>query len=108
MTLPEFRELVATLPEEIAVVHFRDINRTLPRAVWQESRITQTYASNGACMEKTTVVMEYMTRDEEDPNVRVIKDLFRELEMPFTCDAGYDPENDFISYLFSLYLEEEV
>jgi hypothetical protein len=108
MTVAEFQALIATFPEEIAVVKFKGSEDQYPRAVWQESQIRQEYGSNLACTEKTMLLMEYMTKDEYDPHVQTIKNTFRSARMPFTCDVGYDPNNDVISYLFALYVEEAI
>ncbi|MDL2318220.1 hypothetical protein LJC74_03875 [Eubacteriales bacterium OttesenSCG-928-A19] len=108
MTLAEFRALVASLPETMDRVHCRGLKGTLPRAVWQEARIEQVYASNQACVEKTTIALEYITKDEEDPGVQAIKDMFRSVKMPFVCEVLYDEDKDEISYMFNVWLEEDL
>lgn len=108
MTLQAFRILIATLPESIDIVRYKGLNDVLPRIVWGEARIEQEYASDRACTERTAVALEYMTRKEDDPNVQVIKDVFRRAKLPFICEAGYDADGDYISYMFNLWFEEEV
>ena len=107
MTLEEFKEMIREFPESIDIVRYRGLNDVLPRIVWGEARIEQSYASNLACEEKMVIALEYMTRAEDDANVKGIKDVFRAHQIPFVCEVGYDVEGDYISYMFNIYLEEE-
>lgn len=108
MTLTQFRNMLASLPQSIDVVHLRGLKDVFPRLVWQEGRIEQIYASDRSVSEKTVVVAEYLTKDEEDPNVDTVKQLFRDNSLPFVCECTYDEENDVISYMFNSWLEEDV
>ncbi len=109
MTSAEFVAIIAELEDEgIAVTKFRGLNDEYPRMVWQPGRIEQSYASNKACDQRTTIVAEYMTKDDPDPNFEIIKTTFREAELPFVCEIGYDEEKDVISYLFNMSLSEVI
>lgn len=108
MTLSEFQALVATLPEAIDRVHFWGLNASLPRLAWWEARIEQAYASNGACVERTIVVLEYTTEQENDPHVRLIIDTLRGVKMPFVCEIENDEEQGKIVYTFNVWLEEDL
>lgn len=112
--------MLATLPERIEIFRYKGLNGTFPKIVWGEARVEQSYASNKACTRRTTVAIEYMTRDEDDPDAEAIMNFFNDAEMPFVCEIGYvdeaaakgdeagDPEGDYISYMFNLWLEEGV
>lgn len=106
MTLSDLQSVLAEMPQDIPVWRYRALKDSLPRVVWNETGMEQVYSSNGANDLKMRVVVEFITKPDNESRFLDVVRLFRENEIPFTCVCGYDEENEVVSYEFSILIEE--
>lgn len=108
MTLSEFQDMIATLPAHIDRVRFWGLNKKTPRLTWWEAYIEQTYASNMALIETTIIAVEYATSSPNDPGIEAVKKLFRDNQIPFKCEIQNDEDNNRITYLYNIQVDNDV
>lgn len=106
MTLDELRDVLAELPDDIPVSQYKALKEALPRVVWNETSMNQTYGSNAADDLDMRAVVEYIADPANTSGVWELVRLLREHKIPFTCLCGYDEQSDLVSYEFSIQILE--
>lgn len=106
MTLDELRGVLAELPADIPVSQYTALKQSLPRVVWNETSMEQTYGSNGADDLSVRVIVELIADPQNTSFVWDVIRLFRDHLIPFTCACGYDETLNVVSYEFSIYVSE--
>ena len=48
LTLEQLENILAEVPDRITVSQYESVSETMPRIVWNETRLSQTYGSNEA------------------------------------------------------------
>jgi hypothetical protein len=106
LTLSELQTILAEIPQDIPVWRYCALKDSLPRVVWNETSMDQTYSSNEADDLRIRVVVELITTPETAPRFLDIIRLLRLHKIPFTCVCGYDDDNKVVSYEFTIMIDE--
>lgn len=64
LTLEQLENILAEVPDRIAVSQYESVSDTMPRIVWNETRLSQTYGSNEADQMAIKVIVELISKPE--------------------------------------------
>ena len=109
MTLEQLEYILAEVPDRITVSQYESVSETMPRIVWNETRLSQTYGSNEADQMAIKVIVELISKPETArQDMFDVVDVLREHRIPFTAECGYDENLQAVSYEFSIDIMEPV
>ena len=109
LTLEQLENILAEVPDRIAVSQYESVSDTMPRIVWNETRLSQTYGSNEADQMAIKVIVELISKPETARrDMFDVVDVLREHKIPFTAQCGYDESLQAVSYEFSIDIMEPV
>ena len=109
LTLEQLENILAEVPDRIAVSQYESVSETMPRIIWNETRLSQTYGSNEANQMAIKVIIELISKPETArQNMFDVVDVLREHLIPFTAQYGYDENLQAVSYEFSIDIMEPV
>ena len=109
LTLEQLENILAEVPDRIAVSQYESVSETMPRIIWNETRLSQTYGSNEADQMAIKVIIELISKPETArQNMFDVVDVLREHLIPFMAQCGYDENLQAVSYEFSIDIMEPV
>lgn len=109
MTLEQLENILAEVPDRITVSQYESVSETMPRIVWNETRLSQTYGSNEADQMAIKVIVELISKPETARrDMFDVVDVLHEHKIPFTAQCGYDESLQAVSYEFSIDIMEPV
>ena len=109
LTLEQLEKILAEVTDRIALSQYESVSDTMPRIVWNETRLSQTYGSNEADQMAIKVIVELISKPETARrDMFDVVDVFREHRIPFTAQCGYDENLQAVSYEFSIDIMEPV
>ena len=86
LTLEQLENILAEVPDRIAVSQYESVSDTMPRIVWNETRLSQTYGSNEADQMAIKVIVELISKPETARrDMFDVVDVLREHKIPFTA-----------------------
>ena len=109
LTLEQLENILAEVPDRITVSQYESVSETMPRIVWNETRLSQTYGANEADQMAVKVMVELISKPETARrDMFDVVDVLREHRIPFTAQCGYDESLQAVSYEFSIDIMEPV
>lgn len=109
LTLEQLENILAEVPDRITVSQYESVSETMPRIVWNETRLSQTYGSNEEEQMAIKVIVELISKPETARrDMFDVVDVLREHRIPFTAQCGYDENLQAVSYEFSIAIMEPV
>lgn len=106
MTLDEFQEIMASLPDSIAVSKYVADKTQFPRVIWNEVGIRPVYASNAVNEVQVTVAVEVISLIQNTAAVWEVAKLLTLHGLPYDAVCGYDEKNEWFTCEFNVTLRD--